>query len=159
MDPRRAETVTCARPDFLSPLNILPRYSTLNDSISIIMTTTRPVIRTALLRASSKTSSIQQMRLFNPTGKEEVHYRTDRRISGECEHYQALPFRETGSVKGNFQGALSTRDDIREGLCLKVGTLGVNLIDLERGFTLVRNGKGPVDLASGLYLAEGKGTF
>ena len=56
--PSRAEISTCAKPLFLSLPKILPLFSTLTDSISIIIITTRPVTRTVVLKTSINKSNI-----------------------------------------------------------------------------------------------------
>ena len=52
IEPKRAAITTCPVLVFLSPLNTIPWDSMFNDSIIIIMTTTRPVIRTEFLNMS-----------------------------------------------------------------------------------------------------------
>ena len=82
IEPRRDAMITWPVLVFLSPLNTIPLDSIFKDSIIIIITTTRPVIRMLFLSMSMK----RCISLFYPSGDEKVHYRTKRGVCGQCDN-------------------------------------------------------------------------
>ena len=82
IEPRRDAMITWPVLVFLSPLNTIPLDSMFKDSIIIIITTTRPVIRMLFLSMSMK----RCMALFDPSCDEQVHDRTKRGVCGKYDY-------------------------------------------------------------------------